>query len=1240
MEQGTSRTRSTETFDGLVAIQAQLNNIGREIKKVNEKLYVAQVGCKQCKGPHYTKDCPLKKEGKTLEEAYYTQFGSPFQGGGYRATASKEQCKSFVPRMKIRASTDAAIRNQGASIKTLEIQIRQISKNITLVYETKQTTILFPSHLNSYYCEGKKGSYRPQFLDAYSKASHINNSIPQKEKDLGSFTLPCFINNVCFDNALVDLGASVSVMPLPTYLNLGLGELAHTKFTVELADRTVKYPKGIAENVLVGIGKSVFPVDFIILDMPEDIKVPLILGRPFLSTTRAKIDVYKRKITLRGGEERITFTSIKPASSLIKRVYMLSLRERMELDLEARLMGETLLRINQCDDLMPTINEGEVIEELKTKDDELDTGIDDYPSYYDYDKKIHINCAHNLKFSCMIGYEFTHANLFPLLYVNVMSKKFHNSIMKDKMVYKGNNVVGALMNVPIFVRTFYVVTNFVVLEDMDAYHDERMGNVSDEDKKNGISHPYQKLKGFYKGVLNLGPDYIRDAKMEEWLIRGHISIHEIFPLLNQGDYDMTKLRIKQYIQLEDYALWEKNDVKARSILMMALPNEHQLTFNQYRDAKTLFEAIQSRFGGNDATKKNQKTLLKQMYENFNALSSESLDSIFNRLQKIVSQLSILGENISQEDLNLKFLRSLPTEWNTHVNMAFVSSPSSAYDVNTANVHVSTASTSDNSASLSDATVYAFLANQPNGSQLVHEDLEQIHEDDLEVMDLKWQLALLSMRARRYFQKTGKKITINGSDTAGYDKTKVECFNCHKLRHFARECRNPRSQESRPRNYDKGNRNPDSSRRTVNVEDTSSKAMVAIDGAGFDWSFMAEEEVPTNMARMALSDSEVYNNKTCSNTCLKSYETLKSRYDNLRIELNKYEFDLANYNRGLASVEEQLVFYKKNEGMLCDQIAVLKRDASFYDSEINALNIQIERLKKEKESNQIKIDNFENASKSLDKLIGSQISDNNKKGMGYNVVPPPPTGLFEPPTIDLSNSGLEEFKQPEFEGYGVKVNKSVCENSSNEIKKTSDAPIIEDWVSDCDEDESVVKVLESVNSQQKPKQADETRKVSQNPRNNRTNRIELKTQKLGVGFQFTKKACFVCGSFNHLIKDCDFHDQKMVQKPVLNNVQKGTAVLTKSRIVPISTARQSSSRAAAPVSAARPINTAAPKPLVNVAKPRLNAFQKSHSLSRRPCYQQTALKNINLNSKVNTAKINYVYTAKGKKSDKCYWETKD
>nr|GEY67957.1 reverse transcriptase domain-containing protein [Tanacetum cinerariifolium] len=156
---------------------------------------------------------------------------------------------------------------------------------------------------------------------------------------------------------------------------------------------TVKYPIGIAKNMLVGIGKFVFPIDFIILYMPEDNKVPLIHKRPFFSTAHAKIDVFKRKITLRVREDKIIFKSVKPASSLIKMVYMLSLRDRMERDLEARLMGETLvlnrsldpffmdyielndlnvpleLRRDQVDDLIPTMEEGEVVMKFRARND-------------------------------------------------------------------------------------------------------------------------------------------------------------------------------------------------------------------------------------------------------------------------------------------------------------------------------------------------------------------------------------------------------------------------------------------------------------------------------------------------------------------------------------------------------------------------------------------------------------------------------------------------------------------------------------------------------------------------------------------------------------------------------------------------------------------------------------------------------------------------------------------------------
>ncbi|GKC25647.1 putative ribonuclease H-like domain-containing protein [Tanacetum coccineum] len=393
------------------------------------------------------------------------------------------------------------------------------------------------------------------------------------------------------------------------------------------------------------------------------------------------------------------------------------------------------------------------------------------------------------------------------------------------------------------------------------------------------------------------------------------------PILKLGEYEMWVIRIKQYFQVQDYALWEviengnswvsvpqttqengtsvtkmsvpvtaeektnkKNDVKARSLLLMALPNEHQLTFSQYSDAKTMFVAIETRFGGNEATKKIHKTLLKQQYENFSASSIESLDSIFNRLQNIVSRLAIWVwmnkadiETMRIDDLynNFKiveqYVKKSVGASSGAQNLAFLttSSTSSINDVNTANpaYEVSTVSLNINIA--------------------CPQDLEQIHEDDLEAMDLKWQLSLLSMRANRY------------------DKSKVECFNCHKMGHFAKECKAPRNKEGQFKYQD-------NTRKQGNNEDTSSKAMLAIDGVGFDWIDMAEELVQTNMALMAFSDSKVYNDKTCTKTCLKNYETLKKQCDDLIVKLNQTEFTATTYKRSLETVEEQLITYRKNE----------------------------------------------------------------------------------------------------------------------------------------------------------------------------------------------------------------------------------------------------------------------------------------------------------------------------------------
>ncbi|GJU24859.1 putative ribonuclease H-like domain-containing protein [Tanacetum coccineum] len=833
------------------------------------------------------------------------------------------------------------------------------------------------------------------------------------------------------------------------------------------------------------------------------------------------------------------------------------------------------------------------------------------------------------------------------------------------------------------------------------------------------------------------------------------------PILKLGEYEMWEIRIKQYFQIQDYALWEvieygnswvpipitapesgpstalkmtvpstteekickKNDVKARSLLLMALPNEHQLTFNQYADAQSMFIAIKARFGGNDATKKTQKALLKQQYENFNATSSESLDSIFNRLQKLVSRLAILGVDTSPEDLNVKFLRSLPSEWDTHVvvwmnkpdfetmglddlynnfkiveqkvkrtvaannddkNLAFLTttSTSSTNSINTGNTGVSTgnskvntASAETSTASFSDATAYAFLSSQPQGSQLVHEDLEQIHDDDLEEMDLKWNMALLSMRARKFYQRTGRKIIIDGNSTAGYDKSKVECFNCHKMGHFARECRVPRSKDNR--SWNQGN-----SSKTVRIEDASEKAMCAIDGGGFDWSDMAEDEIQANMALMAFSDSEVSIDKSCSKSCLQNYEALKKQYNDLLVKLDDTAFKAATYKRGLSILEAQVVKYKESEVLFSEEIALLKRSVGHKDYLMGLVKTELEKVKEEKEGVEFKLAKFEKSSKDLDDLLASQVTDKSKKGFGYNAVPSPhPLILNRPTPLDLSYSGLEEFQQPEINWYGPRDSSSkstnVCNRESNnskeniddsltqqpksvtesstavptlkvdtkwkekffnhtnnvrleEPKKASentDAPIIEDWVSDDEEDvestPKVEKIIPTATKEMSVNTVKPSRRTvryaemyrSQRPRGNQRSWNGQKTDQLGCNFVFNNKACFICGDFDHIQYYCPNAYKHMVPRAVLmktglkavNNAKPLSTVRSVNTARPVSTARC--------VNTVRPHNTAHPKPTVSCARPKTH-FQNQ---AQRPFFKNTALTNRSNNQNINTGR---------------------
>nr|GEV75312.1 hypothetical protein [Tanacetum cinerariifolium] len=370
-------------------------------------------------------------------------------------------------------------------------------------------------------------------------------------------------------------------------------------------------------------------------------------------------------------------------------------------------------------------------------------------------------------------------------------------------------------------------------------------------------------------------------------------------------------------------LVKKNALKARGTLLMALPYKHQLKFNTHKDVKSLMEAIEK------------------------------------RLQKLISQLEILSESLSQEDINLKFLRSLPTEDQSlddlfHIlkiyeaevksssftspttqNIAFVSSQNT--DSTTESVsdvaNISGASTkvpisdlpnvdnlSDdviysffaisavasvsaasakvpltalpNVDTLSNAVIYSFFTSQSNSLQLDNDDLKQIDADDLEEMDLKWQVAMLTMRAKRFLQRKKRNLGANGTNSMGFD-------------------------------------------------------MLKCDGVGsYEWSFQVEEE-PTNYALMEFtslsssnSDNEV---ASCSKACTKAYATLQSHYDKLTNDLRKSQFDVISYKTGLESVEARILVYQQNETVFEEDIKLLKLDVQLRD---NALVVLRKKLRKQ------------------------------------------------------------------------------------------------------------------------------------------------------------------------------------------------------------------------------------------------------------------------------------------------------
>ncbi|GJW71991.1 hypothetical protein Tco_0128908 [Tanacetum coccineum] len=698
------------------------------------------------------------------------------------------------------------------------------------------------------------------------------------------------------------------------------------------------------------------------------------------------------------------------------------------------------------------------------------------------------------------------------------------------------------------------------------------------------------------------------------------------PILNKGEYDIWAMKMEHYLAHTDYPIWEviqrgngpvsvstdtnglikvlppkttkeilarERERKARTTLLMALPEDHLVKFHKITDAKQMWEAIKSRFGGNDESKKMQKYILKQQFEGFSVSNSEGLHKGYDRFQSLLSQLEIHGAGVSTEDANKKFLRVFESDVkgstassSSKQNVAFVlENTSSTNDVSTA---YGVSNSFGHNSQYEHPSSYSLHANQSSYPQLDHEDLEQLDEFNLKEIDLKWKVAMISMRMKKFYKKT--------------------------------ECRSKGNQDSRRRDaWNTRNKDKDNRRRSGKQED--SKALVTLDGEGVDWITHSKDE-QENYALIAYSSSG---------------SDIKHRNKPILKVLKKIEapFEYAHQQR--------------------------------YDGILSYENEVLQSVFKGKESD------FENP----------PLYDRFVTAGGMNVVPPPMTGNYmsSGPDIEIDYSQFtygpkqtqpseSETQTSEFDTCESNISTETPElvsepvvNESNvacQPKVWSDAPIIEEYESDSEDEYVSIPTKE----QETPSFANQQVKTPRETvKNHFTHSKNPKVDKKELGYGFTARACFVCGSLNHLIRDCDFHEKRMAKqaelnnrlnrnssqreiRPIWNNVQRvnnqnqfvPTTVLTRTGKIPVniarasstknvSTARHSFNRHAVLTSAAMKVNTV--KPIVNRVRP-TTVFHKTHSPSSRPFNKTTALRTNFSKQKVNTAKVNAVSAVGGKR----------
>ncbi|GJT04864.1 putative ribonuclease H-like domain-containing protein [Tanacetum coccineum] len=499
-----------------------------------------------------------------------------------------------------------------------------------------------------------------------------------------------------------------------------------------------------------------------------------------------------------------------------------------------------------------------------------------------------------------------------------------------------------------------------------------------------------------------------------------------FPYLKKEEYETWAMKMEYWIMNSDHNLWNivlNGNSRKRTgrdpkgnimILPPSLPEDHMANFHHLDDARDIWLAVKARFGGNDESKKMRKSMLKQEFSEFRVSESEGLHKGYDRFQKILSQLNQMQAKPDNEDCNIvsqstyHFLggssydsrgTSAPTH-SAFISAASTNSKMSYPDQSHSTTFTSTSSSHTASSNVMENVLHSFVAESDPQQQITYEDFDQIGKLDLEELDIKWQMAMLSVRINIFEKKAGRKMKFNNKDAARFDKKKVKCYKCSELGHFARECTG-KQLDSKAR-Y--------SSFKLKELDKTEEpKALLSVDSM-LNWSDHEGEDVESGAAQVygmiAGAEEDVADGvsnaaaefalmgissqvQTCPFGCEHLYAELKKEFDNVEVQYKECYIQVQAYKSTLQTLEQQKGWYQSNQLALEEKVRILTANLENttnmlkYTEKLNE-QAKLEKLdyKAKLEESKARFDKWKDSSKNLDKLIHSSMSSRSNFGLGF------------------------------------------------------------------------------------------------------------------------------------------------------------------------------------------------------------------------------------------------------------------